>query len=504
MRRKIINIGLAGLGLVSVLATASIGYEQALERDKVYDYLDQALLAPDEVRQIVDWGPPSSELVRPFTPVDERKIGKAMSEAWSAFAVAQDTGETGILADYFTGVALDRAQSAASVAHDTGTGLVTLEITGQPEFYHLDGSVFQARARSLAIRFAEATDGLNLFQATRDETITTFMNESSGWRVFSHERTGIDPVNTSPRKVTIKPLVGMNYYPAKTPWRAFWSGFDPDIIAKDFDAIRALGANAVRVFLPRETFLAANAQADLGNLVRLLRMAEERNIYVVPTLFDLKSDYALAGWYEDAVYLTQVMPVLSQSDAVAYVDLKNEPDLDFEGHGRARVEAWVRAMAVLARELSPELALTVGWSTADHALVAADALDVVTYHEYQPLPGTTERLEQVRTGAGTKPVMVTEIGQTAWSALAGWPGSPARQAKELAARITALNASDGIFVWTLHDFPNPDPLAVGRKPWVQKSQGAFGLFDANGNAKPAAKSVSDGFTNFLKGKAHDQ
>lgn len=503
MHRNIFLIVFAAFVSVTLLVAASHGFERGHARNVYYDYLDQALLAPKAVNNDVAWSSAETRLARPFTPVDERNIGKAISEAWGAFAVAQDIGETAILPDYFTGVALERARVAAAQGHAAGTAMVVLQTKGRPEFYHLDGSVFQARLQSLGVRFAANEDGLPLFHATRDTTITTLMNESSGWRVFSHERLSAEPLTETIRTIPDMRLAGVNYYPAQTPWRAFWREFEADVIAADFDRIAALGGNAVRVFLPREPFLGQGFEGHRDNLVRLLDMASERDLRVIPTLFDLKGGYALAAWSDDATYLGNVLGIVASHDAVAFVDIKNEPDLDFEAHGKARVEAWLRTMILLCRDMAPALAVTVGWSAAEHAPVVAEHLDLITYHEYQPMAGTAQRLAEVRAIAGDKPVMITEIGESTWSAFAGWPGSPSNQAADLSARLMALAEAEGVFVWTLHDFPNPDPLAVGSKPWVRKTQSEFGLFDNTGTAKPAAKTVADWFSTFTKGNFND-
>lgn len=500
MRRKPILFVLVGLVLVSLLAVAARGLEQVQARQVLYDYLDEALLASQQSKDTVRWTKPVAALSRPFTSFDEEKLGRTISEAWAAFAAAEGSGEIAFLPDYFSGVALARAREAAVSARDTRTRMVNLTYAGSPVFYHLDGSVFQARFDTLSVRFAEKADGLAFFRATRDVNITTLMNESSGWRVYAHERQAVKEIEHQAAPKVSSRLAGINYYPAATPWSAFWDHFDLAVIEHDFDEIVKLGANSVRIFLPRETFLGKAREAHLRNLSMLLQAADERSLFVVPTLFDLKGSYSLATWSDDTAYLQQVLPTIDRHPAVAFVDLKNEPDLDFAIHGRGQVEAWLRAMSVAHRELAPEVPLTVGWSAAEHAGIAAGAFDLITYHEYAPLEGLTERLKKVQQLADGKPVMITEIGASAWSALWGWPGSPRGQAHELSVRLEALADADGIFVWTLHDFPNPDPAAIGHSPWVRNLQARFGLIDETGAPRPAAKIVKSGFADFLKGQ----
>ena len=56
-----------------------------------------------------------------------------------------------------------------------------------------------------------------------------------------------------------------------------------------------------------------------------------------------------------------------------------------------------------------------------------------------------------------------------------------------------MEKADGLFVWTLYDFPNVDATAVGGSPWVKRLQARFGLFTADGTAKPAAEVVRQAF-----------
>jgi hypothetical protein len=199
-----------------------------------------------------------------------------------------------------------------------------------------------------------------------------------------------------------------------------------------------------------------------------------------------------------AAWLARVLPVLEASGAVSYVDLKNEPDLDFDRHGRGQVEAWALALLATARSIAPELSYTIGWAHPDAAPIMADTLDLVTYHDYGPVAESAEALARVRAAAGDRPVHVTEIGETAFSLVAGrFPASPEAQSSRLAARMAALAGADGVFVWTLHDFPDPDPAAIGRSPWVRAIQGNYGLIDVSGTERPAGTVMRRAFATLL-------
>jgi hypothetical protein len=484
------------LGLAAVvLWMAGEAFAASQHRSREYRYLSEALEVVERPAGAVGWTTPVRPLVRSVTGDDEELIAAALTQAWRSFAAASDTGETALLADHFAGIALSRAQLAADEAWKGGTRMVVLEETARPEFLHLDGSIFQLSAKATTVRYALRDGQLAQLDLTLDDVLTTLTNETTGWRVFSHERTGSEPLTPPIRpRLALPRLNGVNYYPASTPWRRFWPEFDTKIIAADLDLVASLGGNAVRIFLPIGDFGSdADGDANLGKLGAFLSLAQEREIKVIPTLFDLKPGYRPALWADDVAYLRRVLPVLSASPSVVIVDLKNEPDLDREAQGSGLVEAWLTTMTLMSREIAPDLPLTIGWSSDKAATDMAGLLDAVSYHDYADVAGTAERLAGVRRLAEGKPVLVTEVGTSSFGLASGFPGSPAKQARSLQDRLRQLEAADAVLVWTLHDFAAPDVAAVGGSPWVKRLQAEFGLYDGTGMAKPAARVVTEAF-----------
>ena len=124
-------------------------------------------------------------------------------------------------------------------------------------------------------------------------------------------------------------------------------------------------------------------------------------------------------------------------------------------------------MAVSAHAIAPDLSLTVGWSSAEAATEMTDLVDGVTFHDFLTIDQTGDRLATVR-------------------------------AQELTDNGLALQAADGVFVWTLDDFSQPDQAVVGRWPWHKSLQKHYGLFDDAGQGKPAAAAIRSLFTIVLK------
>lgn len=491
--------------LTAAVALTAAAYRQIEAREVSYRYLADALPVMPRKRDPVDWAPPATPLARPVTEGDQNQIGRAIAQSWQVLAVAQEQGDTDLLQAGFSGVALNRARLSVADAQDGGGRMAVLAIEAQPSFFHRDGSVFQARVRMLVSRHLVQNDILTHHEVTRDEGIVTMMNESNGWRIYHYQRLSGQPVpdGTRPPRALPGRLDGLNYYPADTPWRQFWPNFDAARIRADFARIRDLGGRSVRIFLTWQDFAGDDPDKALRDLSRLLALARLERLQVIPTLFDLNPGYRTGNWAQDAQMLSRVVPILAGSDVVAMIDLKNEPDLDFVHHGEAQVEAWLRSMLAHVRWLAPDVPVTIGWSSADHALRLADLLDTISYHDYAPLAQTRAALDRVQAAADGKPVLVSEIGVTSFQIGRGWPSSPDRQARDLNTRLAALmngpHPADGVLVWALSDFTHVDAGAVGSNPLIRRQQGAFGMLDHAGRPKPAAQILRHHFRGTLDG-----
>lgn len=486
-------------GAVLIAAKA---YSTVSERDVIYRHINEALTKAPRHETDLQWKSATQTLSRPLRPADEQAVGKALETAWAAYAAAITTGQTGFLPDYFTGTALQRATKAALDGHRENTRMVLLPREARPLLFHLDGSVIQFAFTGLTARFALDEDGLAAFSFAEDGFKTIMVNETDGWRVLSHERETARqlPVGSAPYQGGI--LTGINYYPALAPWRKFWPHFDPKVIEGDFGLIRDLGANSVRIFLTYDEFIDPETlPGNLQNLTTLLKIADDKGLKVIPTLFDLKPNFDVATWPDDVRFLLNVTSVLQEADNIAFIDIKNEPDLDIPNYAPGLIDAWLRTMIGVIRSDLPETSLTIGWSSSGAADRLIDLIDVVTYHDYADVATATERLQQARGYASGKPVMVTEIGASAWSLLPGLTRSQETQARKLSDRLAALETSDGVFVWTLHDFPEPDATAIGNSTWVQGLQSSFGLFAINNRPKPVVEAVRSGFAEMLKTNA---
>ena len=495
MRRHLLKAILLSPTVFLPLWLAAFAFDHLSRHQVTYRYISEALDPITVTPTNVAWEEPDAPLDREITPADTDRVGLALTEAWQALAASQASGNTDILKDRFTGIALQRAMTAADDATEHGGRISVLCQTAKPVFYHMDGSLMQLKVRMLTARYVIGQDGLPFHDMTWDTGIVTLKSQTSGWRVFSYERRRAEPAGIGSARWTPSKLLGVNYYPANTPWRAFWSGFDEDVVASDFNRVRNLGGNTIRVFLTYQEFADPTAASvSLPRLTRLLELADANEMQVIPTLFDLKPSFSPGSWAKDVIYLQNVLSVIADAPAVAFVDLKNEADLDFVAHEESEIRAWLRTMTGVIREIAPTVPVSVGWSKAEAAGNLIDVMDVISYHEFGSSKAVANGYNAVRSLPGNRPIVVSEIGTSSYELALGFPGSRQRQAELLNDRLAVLKDADGVLVWTLFDFPHVDSSVIGASPWRQRLQGSYGLFESDGQEKPAARAVRHAFT----------
>ena len=237
-------------------------------------------------------------------------------------------------------------------------------------------------------------------------------------------------------------------------WDAEW-----DTVVEDFREIRALGANCVRIHLQLGRFMQSADQphdANLQQLARLIRLAEETRLYLditglgcyhkqdVPAWYDALSE--AERWKVQARFWTAVATVGRDSPAVFCYDLMNEPviggdpakdgwlagealgdkyfvqriAIDLAGRKREDVaKAWVAQLTSAIREVDQRHLLTVGvipwahvWKNAKplfHSPEVGQPLDFVAVHFY-PKGGDVEgSLAALKVYELGKPLVVEEI-----------------------------------------------------------------------------------------------
>ena len=360
----------------------------------------------------------------------------------------------------------------------------------EPSYVHGDLRLIQARISSIVQEVSLSEEQVEFISRTEETRQLRFMFTDRGWVIRAAEVIAETPIALrQARPLEIDKMSGLNYYPRTAPWDKFWPAFPVDVIETDLDAVKALGANSVRIFLQHDYFSNLETQADgLARLSHFLEMCKVRDIKVIVTMFDLRGDYRFQNWSRDSRLLSTILDKIQDHPALLGIDLKNQPDLDFEGSNQLQVTAWLEAMILSARQSHANVPLTIGWSDPKYAALLSDHLNFVSFHDYNNPEGLSARLAGVKARVGDKPVFITEIGHSRWSPLGD---KSKRQAERLSDQLDQIGKANGVFVWTLHDFDQIGSNIVGRRPWRKAQQKAFGITQSDGSWRASAQIFHD-------------
>ncbi|EDY18210.1 conserved hypothetical protein-transmembrane region and signal peptide prediction [Chthoniobacter flavus Ellin428] len=250
---------------------------------------------------------------------------------------------------------------------------------------------------------------------------------------------------------------GMNYGNDGRLMEDFWDT-DWQTLANDFQKLREMGANVVRVHLQFGKYMRSPTEADrhgLAQFARLLRLAEATGLRLDVTGLACYRPADTPGWYDaldeparwaaQARFWKAIAEVGATSTAVFCYDLINEPlspggkrepgqwrsgsslgGYDFlqcialDPAGRKREDipvAWIRQMSAAIRPADAHALITVGslpWSRQWHFLSGflpekiAPELDFLCVHIYPDAKLPDEAMECLQHFAVGKPVVIEE------------------------------------------------------------------------------------------------
>ena len=280
---------------------------------------------------------------------------------------------------------------------------------------------------------------------------------------------------------------GVNYYPARSPWRLFWLQYDSQTVRKDMDIMCRLGFNTFRIFIGFDDLNEAGTTAlRLAQLKDLLDLAQERKLKVIITLFDFLGDYSPAHYPAVDKELMLLLGAFKDHKAVFAWDLKNEPDLDFRSTS-VEVREWLTWILGRARADDPFHLLTIGWADPANALLFKDRVDFLSFHSYRPPELLDAELDSLRAGAAGKPLLLEEFGRSTYQE----SGVSSRREEKAQARyfsrvreILHRRGDVPALVWTLYDFYQVPVSVVGPSAWRRAEQSRFGILRLDGSRKP--------------------
>jgi len=309
---------------------------------------------------------------------------------------------------------------------------------------------------------------------------------------------------------------GVNYVPTRAWWDC-WNDFDADAIARDLDAVAAIGADHIRIMLMWPSFQpnpTVVSSAHLQRLDSLMALAAARGLDVCVTLFvGWLSGYAykppfqrddnfydiLASGAAQELYLQRVAAVASAHGNFMGLDLGNELACCWRAPTPAIGDHWSAHMLAQAREHAPGGVhvngmdhgpwFDVGSFSAQHL---ARGQDIVALHCWPLFTGAIERsggdamharclhlsaamtaLAKAHAGDPAKPVWVQEFGMSeSWTAGANVP------AFLQASSESAMAAGAAWFTWWCsHD--------LDRSYRFDELEYSLGLIGHDNRIKPA-------------------
>jgi endo-1,4-beta-mannosidase len=332
--------------------------------------------------------------------------------------------------------------------------------------------------------------------------------------------------------------VGINYWPARSAMR-WWRQFSAEEFARDARSLRDAGGGSIRVFLRWEDFQPEPSRvsaAALGRLVDVADASAANGLRLVPTLFtghmsganwlprwateprapgrfpvvteERYQQVAPRSWFSDEdivvaqeLLATEAARALRGHPALWAWDLGNENSNVCVPHTREQGRAWLGRMAEALRSADPSCQVTIGQHMEDLEQdrkigpgEAAEVCDFLCMHGY-PLyapwarsptdPTLPAFLAEVTRWLGGKDVYFEEFGM------------PARTSEEEdAADVFIAEALDllysagtlGAMLWCFSDYP---PEIWDEPPFdVAPHERFFGLWRADGTAKPAARHLA--------------
>jgi len=418
-------------------------------------------------------------------------------------AKAIQSGKKEGLKDYFTKNTRDHIYNLIDTYEDQPHTLLstTIEHFNKIHFYSEDGTIVSMQDE--AISYQEWRDQNQTPVITNYDTSSydvMLLLEDNFWRVRHKVKIGnaitlktkIDSL--VPPKVwvqddqimvsdTIFRIKGINYYPQKYPWQKMWEKYDKIDFSKDFQAIRDLDFNTIRIFVPYNHFGQANVyEEELKKLVEVMDLAGQHHLKVVVTLFDFFLDYDISFWTLADRHVETIITRLKEHPALLAWDIKNEPDLDYKNIGESTVNQWLDFMIKRVRGYDKNGLITIGWSQPEYMYHLQSELDFLSFHFYRDPIELSSFLEKNKFD---KPLFLGETGKHTFSKW-WFPFSKSQEDQyNYYEQVLGITKQHNIHyaIWTLFDFKNVPDNVAGKYPWQVNPQKAYGLINTHHKAK---------------------
>ncbi|MGB5760432.1 MAG: hypothetical protein WBM50_26190 [Acidimicrobiales bacterium] len=482
-------LGLSGLlvGLLVLRQAADAILRAATGADPA-SIFNEPPAPPSELLEVLDWLPDTPRDGRQMEPATRRTITDAYARALSALDRSGRGDVDAPLREYLGGSALGAALEAAGDERTIESSTFHLRQQLTLEFYSDDGAVVAVSAPGVEIVRVVGDRAATPSRVVWSDEAWRFVMilEDGNWRLHQLEIVAVDDHPPAAGGARLdQQLDGVNSVTVND-LDPTWRSYDPAVGAVELDHVLALGLDTVRVFI-------AGPEAepvDTGAITSFLDLAAERDISVVPVLFDGSADHGVGNWRLDRDYLDHVVGNLAGHPAIVMWDLKNEPDLDDDRSGGARiVDAWLDRIGSEVRRIDPSTPVTVGWSSPDHARRGLRVVDVVSFHHFGDADSLEVAIGETEAAIGDRQLVVSEFGRPAWVGFIRG-NQPAAQSEAVGELVEVIEADDlaGSMVWVLRD---PD-RAIEPGLVAARASVSYGLFEADGTERPVAATIRTG------------
>lgn len=431
-------------------------------------------------------------------------IGKDLYSAWHWLNKSNQILKPVFLEDYFHQDVIDKILDQ----FHTQSIPIHKEILSQDlELLHLslDKSTAIIKDHACVTIQRELQEGREVNLAVDTISYTAFLVYSDGlWKIRNWISESLhstsDIIDTSEAHEqhleSVKAIKGINYYPQDYSWHYFWDSLTTEILQEDFTIIRELGLNTIRIFIPFQSF--SNPEKEsfyYSQLNHVLDIANSHNLKVLPTLFDFPVGFDLEQYANYSFHLDKLIPFAKNHPALLAWNIKNEPDLDFEHHGRQQVLDFLSFCIDRVKTLDSEHPVTISWSKMEYLPFLEHKLDFLSFHLYLEDSNWTNTLNSHKFHFN-KPILLEEFGRSTRSGFSNILGSTElAQSQYILDVIHAANANQiPWMIWTLYDF-NQIPSGVFKKrPWIISKQSHFGLIRKDGKPKEIYRQLKSKIT----------
>lgn len=333
------------------------------------------------------------------------------------------------------------------------------------------------------------------------------------------------PADPTVTQAELNALKVMNYYPSAESWENMWTNWNATQINTDFGMIKALGANTVRVIVNMDAFGFPTPSSTMASeLSQMISMANSNGLKVQLTLFDWWSDYTDIA--DSETFVTDLVGPYQNDSRIAFIELQNEISPE-----DSAAMTWTQTMLPFLQTTAGTIPVTVSVTNGASDGPAQELSNLISalgsikpsfydIHQYYGSPYEDyyqfSQAQQLATAQGL-PLLIGETGASTSSADYSSINIPQTYASYEAWQDytyrSAFYASSTLGLpapapWILWDF------VPGSLTWLpsDSDQYDYGLYQADGTAKPAAADVStffskgtldtsfnNGFENYISG-----